>query len=66
MGSLQTSSTNLSRSSFSCCIPLPFGSGMGLGENDPIFGFLTILGLVGKDLYEELDDDDDFFWIRGE
>ena len=33
----------------------------------PLFGFLTVLGLVGFDLEEEeLDDDEFFFWIRGE
>ena len=31
----------------------------------PFFGFLTVLGLVGLD-WEELDDDEFFFWIRGE
>ena len=31
----------------------------------PLFGFLTVLGLVGLD-WEELDDDEFFFWIQGE
>ena len=30
-----------------------------------LFGFLTVLGLVGLD-WEELDDDEFFFWIQGE
>ena len=29
----------------------------------PFFGFLTILGLVGLDWEEELDNDEFFFWI---
>ena len=33
--------------------------------NAPIFGFLTVLGLVGLD-WEEFDDDELFFWMRGE
>ena len=32
----------------------------------PLFGFLTPLGLAGLDWEEELDDDEFFFWIRGE
>ena len=32
----------------------------------PLLGFLTILGLVGLDWEEELDDNEFFFWIRGE
>ena len=32
----------------------------------PLFGFLTILGLLGLDWEEELDDDEFLFWIRGE
>ena len=31
----------------------------------PLLGFLTVLGLVGLD-GEEPDDDEFFFWIRGE
>ena len=29
-------------------------------------GFLTVLGLVGLDWEEEFDNDEFFFWIRGE
>ena len=32
----------------------------------PLFGFLTILGLMGWDWEEELDDNEFFFWMRGE
>ena len=32
----------------------------------PLFGFLTVLGLMGLDWEEELDDDEFFFWMRGE
>ena len=33
----------------------------------PLFGFLTILGLMGLDWEEELDDNDEFFFgIWGE
>ena len=32
----------------------------------PLFGFLTVLGLVGLDWEEEFDDDELFFWMRGE
>ena len=32
----------------------------------PLLGFLTVLGLVGLDWEEEFDDDEFFFWIRGE
>ena len=34
-------------------------------EKAPLLGFLTVFGLVGLD-WEELDDDEFFFWIRGE
>ena len=32
----------------------------------PLFGFLTALGLMGLDWEEEWDDDEFFFWMRGE
>ena len=32
----------------------------------PLFGFLTILGLMGLDWEEEWDDNEFFFWMRGE
>ena len=32
----------------------------------PLLGFLTVLGLVGLDWEEEFDEDEFFFWIRGE
>ena len=32
----------------------------------PLLGFLIVLGLVGLDWEEEFDDDEFFFWIRGE
>ena len=32
----------------------------------PLFGFLTVLGLVGLDREEEFDDSEFFFWMRGE
>ena len=32
----------------------------------PLFGFLTILGLVGLDWEEEFDDSEFFFWMRWE
>ena len=32
----------------------------------PLFGFLTILGLVELDWEEGFDDNKFFFWIRGE
>ena len=31
-----------------------------------LFGFLTIFGLVGLDWEEEFNDDEFFFWMRGE
>ena len=35
-------------------------------EKAPFPGFLTVLGLVGLDWEEELEDDEFFFWIWGE
>ena len=32
----------------------------------PLLGFLTIFGLVRLDWEEEFDDDEFFFWMRGE
>ena len=32
----------------------------------PLFGFLTVLGLVGLDWEEEFDDSEFFFRMRGE
>ena len=56
----------LSNSCASHCFPFVSGEGMGTGRvKVPLFGFLTVLCLVGLD-WEELDDDEFFFWIRGE
>ena len=64
-GLLQISSTKFSKSACSSrCFPLLTSGGIGFGqENSPLFGFLTVLGLVE---WEELDEDDIFFWIQGE
>ena len=32
----------------------------------PLFGFLTVPGLVGFDLLEEFDDNEFSFWMQGE
>ena len=54
----------LSNSCASLCFPFVSGEGIGMGHvKVPLFGFLTLLGL---DWEEELDDDEFFFWIRGE
>ena len=51
----------------SLCFPFASGKGIGIGRvKVPLFGFLTILGLVGLDWEEEFDDDEFFFWMRGE
>ena len=51
----------------SLCFPFVSGDGIGMGHvKASFFGFLTILGLVGLDREEEFDDDEFFFWIRGE
>ena len=56
----------LSNSCASLCFPFVSGEGIGMGcAKAPLLGFLTVLGLVGLD-WEELDDDEFFFWIRGE
>ena len=61
-----SSASLLSSSCTSFCFPFVSGEGIGMGcVKAPLFGFLTILGLVGLD-WEELDDDEFFFWIRGE
>ena len=61
-----SSANLLSSSCASLCFPFVSGEGIGMGcVKAPFFGFLTILGLVGLD-WEELDDDEFFFWIRGE
>ena len=61
-----SSANLLSNSCASLCFPLVSGEGIGMGcVKAPLFGFLTVLDLVGLD-WEELDDDEFFFWIRGE
>ena len=62
------SSTGLfTSSSSSLCFPFVFGGGIGIGRvKVPLFGFFTVLGLAGLDWDEEFDDDEFFFWIRGE
>ena len=61
-----SSANLLSNSCVSLCFPFVSGEGIGMGcVKAPLFGFLTVLGLVGLD-WEELDDDEFFFWIRGE
>ena len=61
-----SSANLLSNSCASLCFPFVSGEGISMGcEKAPLFGFLTVLGLVGLD-WEELDDDEFFFWIRGE
>ena len=43
------------------------GGGIGIGRvKVPLFGFFTVLGLAGLDWEEEFDDNEFFFWIRGE
>ena len=32
----------------------------------PLFGFLTVFGLVGLDWEEEFDNNEFLFWMRGE
>ena len=61
------SSANLLSSSCTpFCFPFVSGEGIGMGcVKAPLFGFLTVFGLVGLD-WEELDDDEFFFWMRGE
>ena len=62
-----SSANLLSNSCASFCFPFVSGEGIGIGcVKAPLFGFLTVLGLVGLDWEEELDDDEFFFWIRGE
>ena len=61
-----SSANLLSNSCASLCFPFVSGEGIGMGcVKAPLFGFLTVLGLVGLD-WEELDDDEFFFWMRGE
>ena len=61
-----SSANLLSSSCTSFCFPFVSGEGIGMGcVKAPLFGFLTVLGLVGLD-WEELDDDEFFVWIRGE
>ena len=61
-----SSANLLSNSCASLCFPFVSGEGTGMGcVNAPLFGFLTVLGLVGLE-WEELDDDEFFFWMRGE
>ena len=62
------SSTSLfSNSCSSLCFPFVSGGGIGIGHvKVPLFGFFTVLGLAGLDWEEEFDDDEFFFWIRGE
>ena len=61
-----SSANLLSNSWASLCFPFVSGEGIGMGcVKAPLFGFLTVLGLVGLD-WEELDDHEFFFWIRGE
>ena len=56
-----------SSSCSSLCFPFASGEGIGIGRvKVPLFGFLTVLGLVGLDWEEEFDDDEFFFWMRGE
>ena len=44
-----------------------FQEGIGIGQVKlPLFGFLTVLGLVGFDWLEEFDVNEFFFWMRGE
>ena len=61
-----SSANLLSNSCASLCFPLVSGEGIGTGcVKAPLFGFLIVLGLVGLE-WEELDDDEFFFWMRGE
>ena len=61
-----SSASLLSSSCTSFCFPFVSDEGIGMGcVKAPLFGFLTVLGLVGLD-WEELDDDEFFFWMRGE
>ena len=61
-----SSANLLSNSCASLCFPFASGEGIGMGcVKAPLFGFLTVLGLVGLD-WEELDDDEFFFWIQEE
>ena len=61
-----SSANLLSSSCTSFCFPFVSSEGIGIGcVKAPLFGFLTVLGLVRLD-WEELDDDEFFFWIRGE
>ena len=61
-----SSANLLSNSCASLCFPFVSGEGIGTGcVKVPLFGFLTVLGLVGLD-WEELDDDEFFFWMREE
>ena len=61
-----SSANLLSSSCASFCFPFVSGEGIGMGcVKAPLFGFLTVLGLVGLD-WEELDDDEFFFRMRGE
>ena len=62
-----SSANLLSNSCASFCFPFVSGEGISTGRTKaPLLGFLTILGLMGLDWEEELDDDEFFFWIRGE
>ena len=62
-----SSANLLSNSCVSLCFPFVSGEGIGMGRvKAPFLGFLTILGLVGLDWEEEFDDDEFFFWMRGE
>ena len=61
-----SSANLLSNSCASLCFPFVSGEGTGTGRvKAPLFGFLTVLNLVGLD-WEELDDDEFFFWMQGE
>ena len=62
-----SSANLLSNSCVSFCFPFASGEGIGMGRvKAPLFGFLTVLGLVGLDQEEEFDDCEFFFWMRGE
>ena len=53
-----------SNSCSSLCFPFVSGERIGMGRvKAPLFGFLTIFGLVGLDWEEEPDDDEFFFWM---
>ena len=59
-----SSANLLSNSCASLCFPFVSSEGTGMGrEKAPLLGFLTVLGLVGLDWEEELEDDEFFFWI---